>query len=480
MRNKRRISKFIIVATSVAMMIVSVLPLLIEAFYALPDGDDFHYMYLMTDNMDQGFGYMKSAFYVMIERYMSWQGLYFSNLIQNYISPFLRGGMLGYSLCMAGITVTFFAIQYICCYIICANKKRAIFIYLTVIMVWTAVANPGQDLYWCSAAFGYTVPLCVGELGLCIFYKSINDEERKNWRTISLLSGAILVFMACGGTLQMAMLFSYVVTVMCGYFVVTKKYNKQCLVLLISAYMGTVLNLVAPGNYIRKSEVQSNLAESNISLVVKALVDSVKMTIHLSRVVIVNGVFLGICILSLVILLLESSDEETNSFQIIIIGLVIGLGGTIVQLFPVCLGYGSAIYIERNTGIALLGISFVFVNVMLLFEKTILGQIRRLTIANSRFVLLIIGLFAVVLLIYGEIHSSGIRAWSELVSGKASQSYKDWKYIYKSVDESDEENVYIEINHALIDGLLVENTYVDALQDISPSYIRFSKKNQLK
>ena len=91
-RKKSEITLTIILA---AVGIMFCLPFLLEGFYALPDGDDFHYMYMTQNYLDQGMNYWQAAIRVTKDCYFNWQGIYTANLIENYLSPFLRGGAEG-------------------------------------------------------------------------------------------------------------------------------------------------------------------------------------------------------------------------------------------------------------------------------------------------------------------------------------------------------------------------------------------------
>lgn len=113
-----------------------------------------------------------------------------------------------------------------------------------------------ENFYWFSGATSYTIPVILATAGLLLL---LNGCGRKRMAHV-VLSG-ILLFLACGGSLEVALPVCYVVFVFAVYqisftvrnTIIAERGRKAWIVPFAAAYAGTLINGLAPGNYVRHS-----------------------------------------------------------------------------------------------------------------------------------------------------------------------------------------------------------------------------------
>lgn len=470
-RKKSEITLTIILA---AVGIMFCLPFLLEGFYALPDGDDFHYMYMTQNYLDQGMNYWQAAIRVTKDCYFNWQGIYTANLIENYLSPFLRGGQWAYSMTCVFLVFSYCAVMYlftmlICKYILKLKSICAYIFHWDVLMLLSLnLANPASNFYWFSSACGCLVPLIFGILGICVLLVGFEKNCKRHF-----VFAGVLGMLACGGTLQIACIvcWSYLLFVAAAWL--KKKKYIGYLSCFVCAVIATLLNVLAPGNYVRKAE-QIN-ADMDLF---KAILD---MGIAIARAlyyIVTTPVFWLALILLILFWTYAPVEKYYRSISNLWIGFLLigGIGGACALVFPVVFGYGTWYMHDRQLSIFMTCFSIFLEIFMAIVIQRFLDKVLKF-----RKVSCVVCAFLAIVMIVLPTENYVLRAYRELCSGRPQLSYENWNYIYQTVKESDEDVVYINIDNEFVDDLLVFNTYAHYHGKIflSPSYITYTGKEDI-
>ena len=450
------------------------LPFVWEAFYALPDGDDFNAMYRTESYLNKGMGYWKAAFYVTKDFYCSWQGTYSGNMLETILSPFLRGGMKGYSLTCALFVVLFcveifILVMLIDKYLLGGNNICYHLANWNIIMIlFFSLSDISQTFYWFSSMSVYLIPMMLGSFGAGLLLIGLYKNEKQYFA----FSG-ILGIIACGGTLSIACFVCWIYLLLVVVSIVERKNRIKCLGVFGCSVLGTLINLRAPGYWVRKSE-QIN-TEFNLS---KAVLDTGIVIGRAFYRIISNPVF-WICLVFLLLLNSYMSLDKYDARSNLKLGLVLigGVGGACSLVFPFVFGYGMQCMFPRQESMFIICFSIYLAFLLpIILRYFVLKGIKFQKIGPVACLLAII-----VTMIFGSRENYVMRAYREVCSGKPQLSYTNWEEIYTTVEESEDKVVYISIDNEFIDDLLVSNTYAHYGGEIflSPSYIRYTGKDDI-
>lgn len=453
-----------------------VFPFILEGFYSLPDGDDFHYMYRTKEYLDQGMSYWNAAINVTRDLYFNWQGIYTSNIIENYLSPFIRGGGYFHSLTLVFFLFLYCVTMYLLTMLISKYilKIKTLYAYIfnydILILLSLCLANPAQDFFWYSSACGYLVPFILGILGTCALLVGFE----KNYKGYFVIAGC-LGMLAAGGTLQIACIICwFYLLFVAAAFLFKKKNFIRYLSCFGCTVIGTLINVLAPGNWVRKAEQ----ANPDMSLF-KGVLDTGIVVAWLLYRIVTAPVFWFVLVLLVLFWTCAPVEKHYKNISSIWLGFIFiaGGGGMCALVFPVVLGYGTGYIHERQASIFMMCFSIYLIIFMAIIIQRFLDKILKV-----RKVMCIIGVLLIIIItIILPKENYVIRAYKEICSGRPQLSYKNWNYIYRTVEESNEDVVYVSIDNEFIDDLLVFNTYAHYHGKIylSPSYITYTGKEDI-
>ncbi|MDR0221435.1 MAG: DUF6056 family protein [Lachnospiraceae bacterium] len=253
-----------------ALFALSLLPLLVLAFYNHPGVDDFRYgagaraAYLATSSIAEA---LAAAFATVAETYGNWQGTYATTLLAA-LNPAVFGEtfypVTTFVMLSMLIGSTVFLLHALIVGVLGLNGKYVALVSLPILFVSIqSVPYPVESFYWFNGSMAYTFfySLLLFLLGICLrLYTSVPPNDRKKTRSFWLKAVlAALLCVAIGGgnyvTGLTAVLLLLALTVAC--FVrrrplPTKVAFVVLLMLLLASFF---VNIAAPGNAIRQDNV---------------------------------------------------------------------------------------------------------------------------------------------------------------------------------------------------------------------------------
>lgn len=453
-----------------------------EGVGSIPDGDDFNYMHLMRGYLNEGFGWLVSASKVTYFKYTTWQGTWFANLLMNIWSPYLRNGIIGYSLANV-FGIILFVVSLLCfisCFVKRLFKSGSWLIsgsfFIIVWMAWTILESPQELFYWFACACGYLYPICGVFFGFSILISMDSfglDKSKRYVIGVKAVLGITLLFFSMGGTLQIAGL-----TISLWLFFVMMRFITRRNIIYSGSFVimsGGLLNLLAPGNFVRNSY---NERIGVLSQLLEALKNSsLAVGSHILGVLTTPVFWVAVCLIivlkkkKMIILDCDSDIANLRWWKIVFTMWVIFYSVT----FPVCLGTKSYTFAVRNNSIVYL----VFFSTML-YASSVFILFINVSHVNRGVITMII-LVMVPWLVWSAKDSSLVKSYTELLSGDVKTSYQNWKYIYDVVNKTEDEDVYINIDNCFINDLMTKNTVAFWQGEImiSPSYLNFTGKRMI-
>ena len=236
--------------------ILSLIPLAIISVYNYPSADDFtntyetHQAWLQTKSV---FAVFAEAFFRMCDEWMTWRGSFLASFL-SALSPNLWGEKIyiitpWIALPTLSIGTGYF-LYVVFERLLKADKyiSRSAIALILLVMVQCTMGGV-EAFYWYSGAINYTFTHAVSMFFYGLLISLLLRTEKKN--TGTLITASILGFLLGGGN-QMTMLN---VAIVMSVIVLLKgwKKNKKIWIPLACFAVGFVLNISAPGNFVRAS-----------------------------------------------------------------------------------------------------------------------------------------------------------------------------------------------------------------------------------
>ncbi len=362
MKDSRAIIQKTIIIASVILTILFVLPTIISSWYSVMIADDFSAGRMFKQGYT-GWKYIK--YY-----YDNWQGTYSGLAFIAWLSPILHGGLAGLKFIMVANSIMLFA-SFAFLFDSIVSKlfgQSSAVLRVVVVMIsvytFTAFNSYFEGIYWFTGAAVYTIPSILTMLGLGITIRKI--DSLKVWHVILI---SVLGFIGMGGSLIISGFGCYfLLLIVLNNWYRTKKLNISNVIIFMAWFIGALINVLAPGNYVRHE-----VADSTGIHPIGAIATSIK--VYIDRIEWFNQNTSICAILVLLVLCGFVLSEKINtSIKDKLIVLVATLILPIVSLFPVALGQGSNM---PNRVLFVLDVSIIVVYVVfaLLLADFIKGYI---------------------------------------------------------------------------------------------------------
>jgi hypothetical protein len=302
-------------------------------------------------------------------------------------------------------------------------------------------------------------------LGIAFLFHGIQTENKK-----AKIAAAVLGFLACGGSLQITGFVIWIYVVAFVYKLLEKNVKKNDVAVLLIVLLGTLLNVLAPGNFERKAQDSNGTFDiwkacgdtfSILWVVIRRMIHS---SVFWLFVVFFIGIGMAVCI-----------TKELEKGKLLWLLVIFG-GALFASTYPVCLGYGIATIHGRTEFVLYLCLAIAVALIFLLLGSKLPQIIKK----YSGF-MVVLGLLGISIITIWGGNSSLRECYTELMSGEPQLSYKNWKNIYAIVEQSDQNIVEIQMENRFISDLLVKNTYASIGDDLllSPSYIAYTGKEDI-
>lgn len=322
---------------------VILIPIFVLSFYAIPAADDFSMSNKITTSMAEGgYSHIGASLYMTIHYWKNFGGYFFALFANWVISPLLRGGISALRITVFAINVFF----YLSLYGFVANLLKIFFkmdnikiklsSYFLVLFAITNNYNNSETWTWYCVSIAYVFLIGCMFWGIIFFLKAV-----KYGKVLHIIGAAVIGFLVSGGSL-------IVTTVNCGIYLLigtlgVYAYNKKKTVIICfgSALLGGLINLAAPGNFIRHETVTNEYPIGG------ALKTAAFLTCSRFQYLLFYTPFIVLLIVFFLIAYKYFSySYDMKGYQLVIASGIIFLGVTIVN-FPVCLGYNTGTLPDR-------------------------------------------------------------------------------------------------------------------------------------
>lgn len=193
-----------------------------------------------------------------IYKWQSWQGTYFSFFFGFYaIDLYIRIGAKALWIEMAMAILLFFAAIIFFAYAILnrtcekgSSTFAIVFLYGIILLNMILYDNPGvsECFYWHSVVCTYTMPLICA-----LMATSIMLLKKVSW--VRTMLASVIAFLAAGGPLNIGAFVCVALLLLLVYKVASKEEWQYNLVVFGAGLAGTLLNLFAPGNFVRFARI---------------------------------------------------------------------------------------------------------------------------------------------------------------------------------------------------------------------------------
>ncbi len=241
----------------VALLILSLLPLMYVGRYNHPTGDDYYYganTHLVWEDTGSIIQTLKTACHGVAEQYEIWQGTY-SAMFLMHLAPNIFGDaayafVTTFILLLLTGGIFYFLKPLLCQYMGCSeNLWCAISSLLTLLCIHT-VPSQGETFFWYNGSMYYT-----GFFALTLIFWGLISRflgDGRLWRLAPIW--ALSIFLAGGNYVSLlpCLILLFCLAIALSY----RKKRKECFCIIITftlMLLGLFVSAMAPGNQIRQS-----------------------------------------------------------------------------------------------------------------------------------------------------------------------------------------------------------------------------------
>lgn len=336
-------------ACVIVLIVMLVMITVITAGYTVNQSDDYSHAVKVGKYHVSIAEYFGVSIGYMLEMYKNWAGNYFSMFLQSFLSPLNMGGNLQLRVVMIVNAVLFFAtfIGFLWNYIGKIADVSYLKKLIIILMIIYSLMNYRvyyEVFYWFSGATSYSFPLSFVYLSLILLLKYSESAEVVSRKRILILLGAIIIgFCGVGGSLTISGAACFVIILRILYLILQneRKMVKGMLYVFLGYFLGTFINFIAPGNYVRAERSAGSLGL--VSAIKNTFVALYTELFWLFR----NTNFFLIILILLIIGMLIDKAFKLNIYNYTVVSLL-GLLTPVVSIFPVVLGYNSSFLANRT------------------------------------------------------------------------------------------------------------------------------------
>lgn len=439
-RIERKLIPYVAVIFSVSILIYSIGPYLNTTRFIVPVADD-----LQLKRLVSGENYIVYAYECMRDIYYNWQGDYVSEFLYAFFNPLSRIGIEGIRLACF-LAILFF---YACLWICVRNISLQFFkqsetwkIFAAYAMIALLISNarcPSEVFFWYTGICVYTIPVGGAMLGVGLLIRYLDVPRRRY-----LIGAMVCGFVAGGGVLQCAGLICYFYLLLAVW---AKLKRKPQWVAVLTAFgvalLSTLVNVCAPGNYVRHGVMEDSNLHVFLSIRYSVAVVGWEI-IRLLR----ETDFLPFVVVFIIVGCVIGRGEKTIKLWHIGTLIVSLLGAACVCVYPVILGYSNTWMPERAYFILDVGIVIFAAVGSVVFGSFISYYCTKIT---DRYLYILMGMVIVILggrYVFwgGEEIIRPIELCFYEYQSRIYERFRDgWEYVYQYIEETDEKNIVVEV-----------------------------------
>ena len=327
------------------LFILSIIPILVLAFYSRPIWDDFSAARYIAASWTKGQYWIPFVypFLNVIGSYFTWQGTYTAELIfplmpgawpipAYWVTTFLLVGLISLPIIYFWKTVAEVSTPG-------KGKHGVILAAAILLMIFQYMPDLQEGIFWWDGATYYSIFMggMFIEWGILIKRLSCKDDWTKKF--VRLM--ALLAFAISGGNFLIALVNTVSLALVTIYLYLMKnmdKFKQMRFVTIIGA-IGLVISVAAPGNLVRASGLQGMGA---VSSVIHSLYYPLKLFYRWTNI---EQIGLAICLIPVLYLIVKESKFE---FRYPIIAWIVMYGLYAAQLTPLYAAEGVPVAAPRQ------------------------------------------------------------------------------------------------------------------------------------
>ncbi len=423
-------------------MIVIVLPITILTFYSVIGADDFSNMLGVLHA--EGDSWLEKAINRTKEMYYNWGGGFagiFAELFE--LKIYQKFGFHGLHIELFFISILFFGsffTSFLCFwrYLIENSDSRTdIFGLLIFDLILFGFLNNtyiADAFYWCTGSGGYTVSLLLFFLSfiLLMFYIRYSNK------LYLIILSCIFCFLSCGGSINISALICAAYLGMILFAFIHMSPIKGLAIVFFSGFSGTLINVLAPGNYLRHNSYNGNYK------IIKILFYTLKNTFKIFGDQVAEGTLLVVFIVALLFMnhVVKRIKIKFNHPLLVCFYCLFSL---FIVNFPVCFGYASDEFNGRSEFVAKLAV-YLFCPVMIIYAAGYLCERYELSFnKNLKTIMILCCMIAAFNWGYPNswIEQKPLKLYFDLAYGKASCFYDTSMKILNTLENDSSSDVYI-------------------------------------
>lgn len=445
--------KWVVVALSGILILFMVCMVAAGAGYTVLLADDYTHGVSVGLFHAPFFTYIGASFRYMKKVYLNWQGTYFAMFLQALLSPVNNAGLAQLKIVMIFNALLFFAALFGMVWTLldlALKKEKAPHIRLpifAVILFAILDANVFTEVFfWYSGAVSYSIPLSCAFLAVMCFLLYNNNGYLNKLKTVLTVCAAVLSFLASGGSLAVSGVGCYALLLLTiGFYMEDRKVSVRNIAVTVSGIAGALINVAAPGNYVRKAAIDGGSQSLQ-------LMQSIKWTV---RIVLkecerfAEETMFGAVLLAMLLAGIYLSGKVHRQLNVYCLLSILALAAGFVAVFPVVLGSSSSEIANR---------CYFILDVVLLLSMLNLAVCVGICVDKwaglcdnrSAWVVLFVMLFFAVL--YSPEKSSD-SALMHVVNSVRGGSYRDYyaecSAVYDYLEHCTEDDVVVEVPEAI-------------------------------
>lgn len=317
--------------------VIVVMPFFLTCRYLVFSLDDLTNMLEVKLEMDAGRGLIMASIIKAIETYKEWQGSFFGNFFTYFILGIVNLDVVRLRVAaFIWVTLFFYANYCMSNLIVKAFWEKPkleykLIVFILIVCTGTCAMVPGEILYWATGVGMYTIPFSFAIIGLDCYVEYIGDCKNSK-----MIAATILGFLASGGSLQMAALVNVIYLYVVLNLLVKRKITWKRVIPFVMAFIGAVINVIAPGNYVRHDitapeGIHVGQAFSNTAL-----------SLFGYATWFMKHTYILIAVMLFFLFILCIKDEVRKDIVCPVIAGILGILGIGITIFPVVLGYNGS------------------------------------------------------------------------------------------------------------------------------------------
>jgi hypothetical protein len=456
MKNNERTKNIIFTILALLAVVIIIFPTSISGYFTIYNADDFSVANFMSNYSGSLWITVIGAFRYMCTFYKTLQGTYVSEFIQALLVPLNGFGWKQLHIIMFfNVVLLAASIAYIV-YSFCMYFKirfiHALAVIIIVIVGIFGFYSWNEVITWYSGAVVYSFSVIFG-----LFAVGLMIKDRKHLSTIFVAS--FLGILTSGGNLEVAGTVCYLMLICAVIKKLQKKYDKCDLVIFVSTVIGALINVAAPGNYLRHEAID----DSGMHLF-EAIGNTVIVVFEWIKNMLVDCPFVVLLFIAMWIGFNKGKQLKRNN-KIAYLFMILILLLPFVTAFPVCLGYSSTDLPNRCQFVLAISIVFALVAIAISIGYLIGNRKEKFSVGK-----VIIGIILFYIVISGfnsnwRVNETVLfKMYGQVIKGEFKKYYTKCREIYGLIESDTNSDVFIfefpeEINNYYCLGISEDVTW---------------------